>query len=366
MVADIGRNAPCPCGSGKKYKRCCLDREAVVPFTARDREAALIKLTQFAFRPELEDELLAGGVEFWTGWVEAHADNDGGKGGMELDESRDAFAAWFALDFKLADGSTVVERMLTRQSAGLARGEREYLRRMRESHVRPYQVTDVRPGAGVRLIDLWAGRQVWVQERRGDQLVRWDLLALRLMTGPEGHAVIEGLPYLYPLSAKRPLLRALRRAHRELRRAAPFASSIDFFKHVAPGVPRFLARVGRATTSAADRRPERRDERCPLTTTPGRRGDGFGILAFHWPPQRADRTWYSKVIPTADRAVCRWRRDSLERGASRIASSIGLMDSSSRPPGARVRTGRARRGRTRGRSRRARTRAARAAPPARA
>ncbi|MDX2159165.1 MAG: DUF1186 domain-containing protein [Hyphomicrobiaceae bacterium] len=23
----IGRNEPCPCGSGKKYKRCCLDRE---------------------------------------------------------------------------------------------------------------------------------------------------------------------------------------------------------------------------------------------------------------------------------------------------------------------------------------------------
>jgi uncharacterized protein YecA (UPF0149 family) len=22
----IGRNAPCPCGSGKKYKKCCLDK----------------------------------------------------------------------------------------------------------------------------------------------------------------------------------------------------------------------------------------------------------------------------------------------------------------------------------------------------
>ena len=22
-VLDIGRNAPCPCGSGKKYKKCC-------------------------------------------------------------------------------------------------------------------------------------------------------------------------------------------------------------------------------------------------------------------------------------------------------------------------------------------------------
>jgi hypothetical protein len=23
----VGRNAPCPCGSGKKYKRCCLQRD---------------------------------------------------------------------------------------------------------------------------------------------------------------------------------------------------------------------------------------------------------------------------------------------------------------------------------------------------
>ena len=23
----VSRNAPCPCGSGKKYKRCCLGRE---------------------------------------------------------------------------------------------------------------------------------------------------------------------------------------------------------------------------------------------------------------------------------------------------------------------------------------------------
>lgn len=27
-MAKIGRNNPCPCGSGKKYKRCCLQKEA--------------------------------------------------------------------------------------------------------------------------------------------------------------------------------------------------------------------------------------------------------------------------------------------------------------------------------------------------
>jgi hypothetical protein len=26
MSAAVGRNNPCPCGSGKKYKRCCIDR----------------------------------------------------------------------------------------------------------------------------------------------------------------------------------------------------------------------------------------------------------------------------------------------------------------------------------------------------
>jgi uncharacterized protein YecA (UPF0149 family) len=27
-TARIGRNEPCPCGSGKKYKRCCIERTA--------------------------------------------------------------------------------------------------------------------------------------------------------------------------------------------------------------------------------------------------------------------------------------------------------------------------------------------------
>jgi uncharacterized protein YecA (UPF0149 family) len=27
LSGKIGRNDPCPCGSGKKYKKCCLGRE---------------------------------------------------------------------------------------------------------------------------------------------------------------------------------------------------------------------------------------------------------------------------------------------------------------------------------------------------
>jgi hypothetical protein len=32
----IGRNDPCPCGSGKKYKKCCLGKEKTIPFPGQN------------------------------------------------------------------------------------------------------------------------------------------------------------------------------------------------------------------------------------------------------------------------------------------------------------------------------------------
>ena len=36
----VGRNDPCPCGSGKKYKKCCIGKPEITPFSgARDASA---------------------------------------------------------------------------------------------------------------------------------------------------------------------------------------------------------------------------------------------------------------------------------------------------------------------------------------
>jgi tetratricopeptide (TPR) repeat protein len=40
VMAKIGRNDPCPCGSGQKYKRCCLPREEAA---AAERATALAR-----------------------------------------------------------------------------------------------------------------------------------------------------------------------------------------------------------------------------------------------------------------------------------------------------------------------------------
>ncbi len=44
MSAGVGRNDPCPCGSGRKFKRCCLDRARLGIPTPPPEPAAIVGL----------------------------------------------------------------------------------------------------------------------------------------------------------------------------------------------------------------------------------------------------------------------------------------------------------------------------------
>ncbi|MBE7449297.1 MAG: SEC-C domain-containing protein [Kofleriaceae bacterium] len=37
-MAKVGRNQPCPCGSGKKYKQCCLAADEAAASAAREQQ----------------------------------------------------------------------------------------------------------------------------------------------------------------------------------------------------------------------------------------------------------------------------------------------------------------------------------------
>lgn len=227
----VGRNDPCACGSGKKFKRCCLGKDALAspPFTEADRDSALANLARFADRAEFEADHEAAHLAFWV-------DRLDGRGPDELraaqKESDYAFTMWFCFDYPLARGGTVADRFLAREGGRLLPGEREYLGRMRPTHLRLYEVVEVRPDEGLTLLDCWTGERRWVRERLGTrQLVRWDLLATRLMPGADGDPVIDGATHLYPAADKEEILTALRRTHRAFRRRFPGADPAAFFKH---------------------------------------------------------------------------------------------------------------------------------------
>jgi tetratricopeptide (TPR) repeat protein len=56
-MAKPGRNDPCPCGSGKKYKRCCLDKDVAA-------ELELERLAAAAWRPVVDVDIVNRFDEF--------------------------------------------------------------------------------------------------------------------------------------------------------------------------------------------------------------------------------------------------------------------------------------------------------------
>jgi tetratricopeptide (TPR) repeat protein len=64
-VPKPGRNEPCPCGSGKKYKHCCLDKDraaelasAVAQRVAMQAQKDTQKANQVALQKGYQEELL--------------------------------------------------------------------------------------------------------------------------------------------------------------------------------------------------------------------------------------------------------------------------------------------------------------------
>jgi hypothetical protein len=59
-----GRNDPCPCGSGRKFKKCCLTAAVPPRYTKDERASAFAKLDRFIDDVMgAEDELAF--EEFW-------------------------------------------------------------------------------------------------------------------------------------------------------------------------------------------------------------------------------------------------------------------------------------------------------------
>ncbi|MDZ4257132.1 MAG: SEC-C domain-containing protein [Gemmatimonadales bacterium] len=230
-----GRNDRCPCGSGRKYKHCCLRTvsaaQSTSTYTAADRTNALAKLIRFSQRPQFTEAAWFATELFQLGQPEATQS-------PEVEEqTMVAFTSWFVFDLDPgADGrGMIASEFLTWSGANLSTAERTWLTRMSESAVRLYEVQQVEPGRGLTLLDLGSDETCWVEERAGSrQIVQWDLLAVRVVPGSGDGLVLEGLPYLFPRKAREAILHQLKLELKEFRRAFPDRDDTMVYKCLAP------------------------------------------------------------------------------------------------------------------------------------
>jgi SEC-C motif len=232
-MTSVGRNGPCPCGSGRKYRDCCSDsddaRRAILMSTST-RESSISKLLAFAFQPAFDSDHAVAEIVFWGNLSRSASPHDL-QWLMDSEEATIKYNSWFLFDWDIDGAGTVAELFLDDQTVDLSPLERQFLARLAQAHLRLYEVEAVDRGHGLKLLDLWTGARLFVIERTATkEIVTWDLLGARVAPDGLGGNVFEGGLYLYPADMKDQIAGHFRRLYRRHQRKFPGDTVASFFQ----------------------------------------------------------------------------------------------------------------------------------------
>jgi len=193
-----GRNDPCPCGSGKKYKQCCLSKttpafpgpETLDTPWSRQRDASdrlTADLTRVLKR-DFGDALL-------DAWVDFNQD-DAPVPLSEMPHEISIFSPYLLFEWnpekplrrstQKPQGGLVVQAYLKKAASRLSALEHLVLEQAIARPVSFYEIVRVHPGQGVVLRDLLIGEETEIEEHAGSEMMRpGDVLYAQLWILPE-------------------------------------------------------------------------------------------------------------------------------------------------------------------------------------
>jgi len=166
----VGRNAPCPCGSGKKYKKCCLGKRD----TAEKGSMAPAALHEMDQR--LVEEMIGFAARrFGDARLKVTNDFDDPEAATQL------LIPWSVYHF-LIQGKPVVRWFAEEESDRLSKTEIQWIEAQQASWLGLWEVTNVEPGSHLTAMDLLTGEERTVQEIMGSKtLVKRDVILGRIV-----------------------------------------------------------------------------------------------------------------------------------------------------------------------------------------
>lgn len=201
----IGRNDPCPCGSGRKFKKCCLDKQSSTSSSGelawrrirRELEGLSGRMLRFAAATYGHEAVHEAWREFML-WDEDEAEFD--------DESPHAavFLPWMLHHWSPNPDETDVadtrlhqvaptRAYLERKGRQLSSLIREYLQSCLDQPFSFYEVEHVEPGRGMALRDLLTDEHHDVYERGASQSVAVHEVIYAQLASVDGITLIEAL-----------------------------------------------------------------------------------------------------------------------------------------------------------------------------
>lgn len=200
-----GRNDPCPCGSGHKYKKCCWGKETqpsqalyyqrlseahdrlihrLLPYAVRifGKECVHVAMDEFLLWPEQDDEI----------------------GDDTLDRLGPLFWPWFLFNWEYdsgdteerltgPEGRTVAELYAEEEGNRLDPLERNLIESINRKPYSFWEVLHVDKGHGMALQDVLQGRRIEVHERSASEVLQPGDLAFGRAVSVDGVGMIMGL-----------------------------------------------------------------------------------------------------------------------------------------------------------------------------
>ena len=203
MIAPVGRNEKCPCGSGKKYKKCCLHNE----------QAALKQLPQTLLHNAANKaaELLLDYSERIPGPQPTSPPLE-----VDVPELPDTVAQemlfhkvivpWLlylhfprehntSQTLRIPSLDTIASQYLTTSDQRLDNYTRQYIQAAIQEPFSFWEIQDIDKGVGLSLKDLVTGRERFVHDvAASTSAIKWDIM----------FAQVIGLNGVYALDAVGP------------------------------------------------------------------------------------------------------------------------------------------------------------------
>jgi len=217
------RNAPCPCGSGRKYKKCHLaedeEREAAARGTGQEAEEARAHARRLAERDPihaLDERITADALALARRRWGRGFDPDGMLARLGLDyQCTQALLGWSSDHYRGPDGRTALDLYLEERGGGLDAAGGALVEAQRAACFSYHEVVSAEPGRSVALRDLLTGGERTVEEKSASRTVRTRDVLLTRVVDLGNRAILAGchlrsLPPREGEEARRRLRSALR------------------------------------------------------------------------------------------------------------------------------------------------------------
>lgn len=189
MTKKVGRNELCPCGSGKKYKNCCLRRNNFLDFTRlmlkREMEPLREDLAKYIFSmpAQLEKAYKAFKARTCADWET-----------MLLEMQNflpDAFMEWFLFDFTLPSGTTPFRQFIKKQQKEYRSISLQQLQEWEKVPFSIYQIKDINDKDEYVLEDIFTMTNLILYLPETEEVVEEDdYLFLRALPAGNSHVYL--------------------------------------------------------------------------------------------------------------------------------------------------------------------------------